>query len=233
MKTHWFALAVVIFYIFQHCVANGFKFHYVKEDILILSLWLPTDVPSRLPLGPSHQIGVGAVVLKPDDPTQMLVVQEITGPAASIKLWKMPTGLVDPQEDISDASIRELKEETGLDAELEGILCFRQAHFENRSSDLFFVCQMRLKDPTQEWKPQPEEIKSIQWMKVSDFSDQEVWKKSPLYQKLNDCILKASKCAAEKLDTVDGNIAKSGVVVPYQLQAGFTKGTNTLYMSQL
>jgi hypothetical protein len=46
---------------------------------LILSQWLP-DTPSKLPLGPSHQVGVGIVVLNPSDPSQMLCVQEQSGP---------------------------------------------------------------------------------------------------------------------------------------------------------
>lgn len=54
------------------------------------------DTVSRLPLGPYFQAGVGCVVLHPSDPSKMLVVQEITGPAAARKLWKMPTGLIDP-----------------------------------------------------------------------------------------------------------------------------------------
>jgi hypothetical protein len=64
----------------QHCVKLGFTFHFVKDDKLILSRWLPDAIPSRLPLGPTHQLGVGALVLNPEDPTQMLVVQELTGP---------------------------------------------------------------------------------------------------------------------------------------------------------
>jgi len=46
--------------------------------MLILKQWLP-ESPSRLPLGPTHQVGVGALVLEED---KMLVVQEKSGPAA-------------------------------------------------------------------------------------------------------------------------------------------------------
>ncbi|KAL3894587.1 MAG: hypothetical protein SGARI_007693, partial [Bacillariaceae sp.] len=92
------------------CIAAGFDFHKVlrenvtdataaaaeqKPPTLVLSKWLP-DTPSKLPLGPSHQVGVGVVVLNPADPSQMLCVQEQSGPAASYKLWKMPTGLLEP-----------------------------------------------------------------------------------------------------------------------------------------
>ena len=65
-----------------------------SSNSLVLSRWLPTDTPSRLPHGPTHQVGVGVVLLNPLDPSQMLVVRELSGPAAKYNLWKMPTGLV-------------------------------------------------------------------------------------------------------------------------------------------
>ncbi|PRQ16710.1 putative hydrolase [Rosa chinensis] len=46
-------------------------------------------------------------------------------------------------EDITVAAVREVKEETGIDAKFSEVLAFRQAHklfFEK--SDLFFVCMM-------------------------------------------------------------------------------------------
>ena len=67
----------------QTCVDTGFSFHFVKDKLLVLSLWLPEDGPSRLPNGPTHQVGVGTLLLRPSDPSQMLVVQEITGPGTN------------------------------------------------------------------------------------------------------------------------------------------------------
>ena len=66
--------------LFQSCVELGFSFHFVKNKKLILSQWLPNDIASKLPLGPTHQVGVGTVVFHPKDPSLMLVVQEKTGP---------------------------------------------------------------------------------------------------------------------------------------------------------
>jgi 8-oxo-dGTP pyrophosphatase MutT (NUDIX family) len=59
-------------------------------------------------------VGIGALVIHPVT-GKMLAVRERTGPAAKAKLWKMPTGLTDPGEDIAVAAVRELREETGLD----------------------------------------------------------------------------------------------------------------------
>lgn len=214
----------------------GFDFHFVKEKVLILSQWLPEDTPSRLPLGPTHQVGIGTVVLKPDDPTKMLVVQEKTGPAAAWKLWKMPTGLLDSGEDIQDAAIRELLEETGLEATMKGIICFRQAHSPSRSSDLFFVCRMDLTDPNQEWSLQPEEIAEIQWMKVEDYCKQHRWQGSSVYEALNESILKLSilETKQHRTENVDSRTTTTtGLIRSDKLPTGFSKGTNALFRSQL
>ena len=66
--------------IVQACADLGFSFHFVKDGTLVLSQWLPEDISSRLPNGPTHQVGIGALVLRPSNPSQMLVVQEISGP---------------------------------------------------------------------------------------------------------------------------------------------------------
>lgn len=215
-------------------VAAGFDFHMVKavprndaasQNTLVLKAWLPASA-SRLPSGPHHQVGVGCVVLHPTDDTKMLVVQEKTGPAAAYKLWKMPTGLVDQQEDIHDAAVRELQEETGLQASFDSILCFRQAHRGSRASDLFFVCRLQLLEQDADKMQDsmlacPHEIAAMQWMSVQEYCDQKHWQTSPVYQELNAAVLNAAHHAA---------------MYKHTLALGDTMGrnvTNTLYKSQL
>ncbi|CAB9505492.1 Nudix hydrolase [Seminavis robusta] len=230
------------------CIKLGFDFHSCQthnrinagsetgSTSLILSQWLPTDVKSRLPLGPYFQAGVGCVVLHPKDSSKMLVVQEITGPAAARKLWKMPTGLIDPGEDIGEAALRELEEETGLKgATCEGILAFRQAHGASAgraASDFFFVCLLSIPSTDDDanqldnLKPQEHEIKDIQWMSVQKYADQDVWQASPTYKKLNQAILDAVE------NQKQGKPASS-LIASEQLTVGFMPGLNTLYKSKL
>lgn len=215
-------------------VAAGFRFHLVQhqQNTLVLSAWLPSfddpTVESRLPIGPTHQVGVGCLLFHPHDSSKMLVVQEKTGPAAAWSLWKMPTGLTDPGEDIHAAAERELKEETGIDADCQGILQFRQAHptqltlqsqeqkrVYRTNSDLFFVCVLKVKNKAQfVLNACPEEIAAIQWMSVDEYSGQERWQSSPVYQEMNRVIKEAQM---------------SQMMQPYALELGFGRGTNALY----
>jgi 8-oxo-dGTP pyrophosphatase MutT (NUDIX family) len=180
-----------------------------SKNVLIMSQWLP-ESPSRLPGGPSHQVGIGCVVWHPLDQVgivnpgdrRLLVVQEKTGPAAAWKLWKLPTGLADPNEDIHEAATRELEEETGLHASFDGLLLVRQAHptttpvavklategkdtlgtdrsrvvkaasVKRKTSDLFFICQMTL---------QPLRMDDSEYgaSNDEDFYSDQLWKACP------------------------------------------------------
>ena len=116
---------------------NKDTYNGVSIDVSTMC-WL-LDSPSHLPLGPTHQVGIRALVLHPIT-GKMLVVQEKSGQAAAWKLWKMPTGLADPGEDIVDAAIREVKEETGLDCSFDHIVCFLQAHGATLGKLDMFLC---------------------------------------------------------------------------------------------
>eukprot|EP00934_Nitzschia_sp_Nitz4_P002267 Nitzschia sp. Nitz4//scaffold160_size51814//21287//25958//NITZ4_006910-RA/size51814-augustus-gene-0.70-mRNA-1//-1//CDS//3329537845//2267//frame0 len=224
------------------CVELGFNFHYIKDScILVLSQWLVPDRPSKLPHGPTHQLGVGVVLFHPQDPSQLLVLQEKTGPAAAVQLWKLPTGLVDPQEDIPNAAVRELLEETSLVGAFESILAYRQAHFAARSSDLFFLCHVTLQQASLDdpivWTPQPEEIAEIRWMSVTEYTQQDRWKLSPAYQALNQTIVQQSmelqKRKKEDIGDDSGGRTTTTttqaeiLATPYP--AGFTKGNNVIF----
>mmetsp|Transcript_29997 Transcript_29997/g.45144 ORF Transcript_29997/g.45144 Transcript_29997/m.45144 type:complete len:398 (-) Transcript_29997:75-1268(-) len=216
----------------------GFDFQHAEPGTCVLTKWLPKDSESRLPNGPSHQVGVGVLVLHPLT-GKMLAVQERTGPAAARKLWKMPTGLTDPGEDIAAAAIRELKEETGLDVEFDKIICFRQAHggLFNRS-DMFFVCLCKLAPKYEtlvkqggeiELLPQEEEILCADWIDMEDYAVQGVWTQSPLYKEMNRAMIDAARKGIEYSSSEDGDEAHG--FVSKVLPVGFRPGSNAIYVS--
>lgn len=224
----------------------GFDFQFAEKGKLVLTSWLPADSESRLPLGPTHQVGIGALVLHPVT-GKMLVVQEKTGPAAARKLWKMPTGLTDPGEDIAEAAVRELKEETGLDCVFDHIICFRQAHggLLNKS-DMFFVCLCRLGPSYDdvirggeeiEMVPQEAEIADAKWVEMEDYFNQDLWLASPLYRKMNEAMLNTatnhhqpdSNRSTERENGGSNN--DSTKLIGEKLDVGFRPGQNTLYVN--
>ncbi|BFI23128.1 hypothetical protein MPTK1_Vg00240 [Marchantia polymorpha subsp. ruderalis] len=76
---------------------------------------------STLPSNASHQVGVAAFVL--NDQGQVLAVQEKNGPLRGSGTWKMPSGIINQGEDIH--SVREVKEETGIETDFLEVIGFR------------------------------------------------------------------------------------------------------------
>lgn len=67
---------------------------------------------------PAHPIpGVGAVVMRNDE---LLLIRR--GRGASAGLWAVPGGKVEFGESMRDAVVREVREETGLEVEVGGIV---------------------------------------------------------------------------------------------------------------
>lgn len=126
----------------------------------MLTRWLPST-PNTLPLYTSHFVGVGGFVV--NDKRQILVIQEKNGPA--VGRWKVPGGMVDPKEDIPDAAVREVLEETGIPCQFQSIVSFRQHHrAQFGKSDLYFICF--LKPEHCNITIQESEIAAAKWMDV-------------------------------------------------------------------
>lgn len=96
---------------------------------------------------------------------------------------KLPGGLVNPGEDISEAVEREVLEETGIKSKFVSLCAFRESHkglFGN--SDLYCICILKLDgkayDKINEASPVPQEteIAATKWMALDCFLE------SPYYQ---------------------------------------------------
>jgi 8-oxo-dGTP pyrophosphatase MutT (NUDIX family) len=184
-------------------IAAGFTAHHAETSHLMLTTWLAPG-PSRLPAYASHQVGVGAFVVSPRGPSgsppsvastpHILVVQEAAGPLKGTGVWKMPTGLVDAGEDVVDAAVREVGEETGVAAAPVSLLAMRQAHgFAFGASDAFFVIGLKLADPADVDKPVGPvdgEVEAVRWMPVSEYERLPFFAGRPLWQAVS------ARCAA-------------------------------------
>lgn len=166
----------------------GFKFHRAEGEGLVLTLWLPTDTPNTLPQAATHTVGVGALVI--DAKTkQVLLVQEKRGPAAVAKIWKVPTGLVESGEEISQAAMREVFEETGVKTEFVRLGAFRLGAGGNLAqkgkSNLFFMVLLRPLDMEATICPQASEIADARWFHLDDFNKMPFPMKGTTFDVLN------------------------------------------------
>ena len=71
-------------------------------------------------------------------------------------------------EEISDVAKREVREETGIEAEFEGIVTFRhQTGYRYGCSDFYFICLMHPVNEDQTINKCEQEIFECKWMDVS------------------------------------------------------------------
>ncbi|EMS49678.1 Nudix hydrolase 2 [Triticum urartu] len=154
----WIKLPISLANLIQSAVEEGFWYHHAEETYLMLAYWLP-NTPHTLPVNATHRVGVGAFVM--NDKREVNYVSCVIA-----KTQYFLQG-----EDINIGVVREVKEETGVDAEFVEVLAFRQSHkayFEK--SDLFFVCILR--PHSFDITKQESEIEDAQWMPVEEFAAQ-------------------------------------------------------------
>ena len=167
-KAFWIRIPTSVVEFVTVCI-NEFKFyiHHAKREYVMMVKWAHPTRPDPIPPPSTHQVGVGCVLDRGDG--FILLVKERTGPAAVGQgIWKLPTGLVDPSEDIRDAAIREAREETGLDCEFDSVIAFRHSHGGSPSlgatSDLFFACLLKPSKIDQPTLLQESEIAACMWV---------------------------------------------------------------------
>lgn len=142
-------------------LARGFDWHHAKPGYCLLNRWLASS-ESKLPRYPCTQVGVGGFVV--NGRGEVLLVQErVSAVAAAQGQWKLPGGVADPGEELSETAAREVKEETGIDCALESVASFRHSHgYAHGMDDIYFVLRMRASTETINFDP--EEIGAAEWM---------------------------------------------------------------------
>ncbi|KAJ3679097.1 hypothetical protein LUZ60_017108 [Juncus effusus] len=181
----WLKVPINLANLIQPAVEQGFWYHHAEEKYLMLVYWIP-ETKHTLPVNATHRVGVGAFII--NNNREVLVVQEKSGVLRGTGIWKFPTGVVDPGEYIHEGAVREVKEETGVDAEFLEVLAFRQSHMSFfDKSDMFFICMLR--PLSFQIQIQESEIEAAKWMPIEEFAAQPFVKKHELLKYIVDISL--------------------------------------------
>ena len=149
----------------------GFEYHHATPEYVLMTLQL---VPgSYIPPYATHYIGAGSVVINERDEILVVVERYRMGPSPSRGPgYKLPGGALHLGEHLADGAVREVLEETGVQAKFESLACLRHWHgYRYDKSDIYFVC--RLSALSTEITMQEEEIAECRWMPVNEFLSEE------------------------------------------------------------
>lgn len=117
---------------------KGLNFHHASGKTANLCIWLQDHIDNKIPEYGTHQVGVGAIVV--NSKNEILCVRELRN---NYRPWKIPGGLAELGEQLDEAAIREVKEETGIECRFKSVLSFRHTHgLQFGRSDLYFVCRL-------------------------------------------------------------------------------------------
>ena len=165
----WLEVPIAKSKLIHEAVEQGFTFHHSGDGYLMLTYQLVED--SFIPPYATHYIGAGGVVI--NDREELLVVSErYRGSENRPPHYKLPGGALNQGEHLATAVVREVHEETGIEAEFQRLVCFRHWHgYRYGKSDIYFVCRLRPLNET--IVKQDEEIAQCLWMPLGEYLDAE------------------------------------------------------------
>ena len=116
----------------------GFEFHNCEAQRITLTYQVKLD--AYIPVPPTHTIGVGAIVI--NDNNEILLVRDRISSNHSI--YKLPGGMVEHANKLSDAVEREVYEETGIEAKLIKLVSVLNSHpYRFNKSNMYIVFQLK------------------------------------------------------------------------------------------
>lgn len=168
LKLVWLTIPAEKSALLPIAVDCGFSFHHCSPKTITLIKPLESETP--VPFFASHTVGVGAVVIREN--RELLTVLE-KGETRS-GYYKLPGGMLEPGEFITEAAVREVYEETAVETRFESFIGFRHHHRgQFGTSNLYAVC--RLAPLSRKIKIDKSEIADARWMSVDDFlNDEEI-----------------------------------------------------------
>lgn len=88
--------------------------------------------------------------------------------------WSLPAGFVNYGETVDEAVVREVKEETGLDCVVSGLIGFRTGVIREDISDNMAIFYCQLVDESQEIVIQERELLDIRWLHTGHLVEDEM-----------------------------------------------------------
>jgi len=144
----------------------GFTFHNCLSDEITLTLSLKDN--AYVPFIPTYTIGAGAIVLNKRN--ELLVIRERI---ATNMAYKLPGGHVELTEKISEAIVREVFEETGINAQFSSILGMTSKHpYRFGKSNMYFICKLEAHSESIDIQD-TDEIIDAKWINIEEYIQDE------------------------------------------------------------
>jgi len=211
---------------------QGLVFHHTVDDFLMMNKWVEKGTDNKLPGFATHYIGVGGMVLNDSD--EILLIQE-NRYVDNKPFWKLPGGLVENNEDLEEAVLREVKEETGVTATVTGVLGFREVkNFMFGKNDMYFVFLMHADKNETEINIQEDEIAQCEWVPCKDFAEKAPIL-SPLLQKIAPIFNAGNETPEKVLEQYRKENSKEDMLKIMSLtnkKYDFRNRTNNMYLSK-
>lgn len=114
------------------------------------------------------KVWLAAAGLVIDSSGRWLVVKKAYGGLKG--QWSLPAGFVDAGETVDEAAVREVREETGIEASVCGVAGIRSGVIQHDVSDTMVVFHMM---PAEEKEPEAcgRELLAARWMAVSELQE--------------------------------------------------------------